>query len=154
MPNQPEDRFDLNRFLEAQEASYRQALSELRAGRKRTHWSWYILPQVIGLGSSAMSVRYAIKSLAEARAYLEHPVLGARLRECVAAMNAHAGFSASQVLGEIDAQKFRSCLTLFAQASGGSEPVFDEALNKYFSGQPDTATLAILASQKGVGGGA
>ena len=147
MPDQPIDPFDLNRFVKAQEASYQQALSELRAGRKRTHWSWYILPQVIGLGSSAMSVRYAVKSLAEAKAYLDHPVLGARLRECVAAMNAHTGLRASQVLGDIDAQKFRSCLTLFAQA-GSSEPVFDEALNKYFSGRPDAATLAMLASQQ------
>ena len=89
MPNRSDDPFDLNRFLEAQEESYQQALSELRAGRKRTHWSWFIVPQIIGLGSSGMSVRYAIKSLAEAKAYLEHPVLGARLRECVAAMNEH-----------------------------------------------------------------
>ena len=147
MPNRPDDPFDLNRFLEAQEGSYQQALSELRAGRKRTHWSWYIVPQIIGLGSSGMSVRYAIKSLAEAKAYLEHPVLGARLRECVAAMNEHTGLTASQVLGGIDAQKFRSCLTLFAQA-GRPEPVFDEALNKYFAGQPDDATLAILAAQQ------
>lgn len=140
----PDDPFDLNRFLEAQAASYRQALSELRAGRKRTHWSWYILPQLHGLGSSPMSVRYAIGSLAEAKAYLDHPVLGARLRECVAAMNAHEESSASRILGEIDALKFRSCLTLFSQA-GGSERVFRDALNKYFGGQADAATLAILA---------
>ena len=147
MPNRTDDPFDLNRFLEAQEGSYQDALSELRAGRKRTHWSWYILPQIVGLGFSGMSVRYAIKSMAEAKAYLEHPVLGARLRECVAAMNAHTGLSASQILGGIDALKFRSCLTLFAQA-GSPEPVFGEALNKYFAGQPDDATLAILADQQ------
>ncbi len=147
MPNLPHDPFDLNRFLAAQEASYQQALSELHAGRKRTHWSWFILPQVLGLGTSPMSVRYAIRSLAEAKAYLEHPVLGARLRECVAAMNTLTGLSASQVLGEIDAQKFRSCLTLFAHA-GNSEPVFSEALRKYFSSELDAATLAILASQQ------
>jgi uncharacterized protein (DUF1810 family) len=92
-----------------------------------------------------MSVRYAIGSLAEAKAYLQHPLLGARLRECVAAMNSLAGVSASEVLGEVDARKFRSCLTLFAQA-GPSEPVFSEALNRYFSGRPDAATVAILAS--------
>ena len=144
----PGDPFGLNRFVEAQAASYAQALAELRAGRKRSHWSWYVLPQVAGLGASPMSVRYAIRSLAEARAYLEHPLLEARLRECVAAMNAHTGSSASRILGEIDALKFRSCLTLFAQASG-SEAVFVEALDKYFSGDADPATLAILAAQQG-----
>lgn len=147
MSKQPSDPFHLNRFVEAQEASYQQALSELRAGKKRSHWSWYILPQVRGLGSSPMSVRYAIGSLAEAKAYLEHPLLGTRLRECVAAMSMHQGVSAREVLGEIDAQKFRSCLTLFAQA--GSESVFAESLNKYFSGKPDAATLAILAGRQG-----
>lgn len=142
--NQDNDPHDLARFVAAQEATYDRALAELRAGRKQTHWSWYILPQVRGLGSSPRSVRFAIESLAEARAYLEHPVLGSRLRECVAAMNAHTGMSAVEVLGEIDATKFRSCLTLFAKASGG-DPVFDVALAKYFSGHPDDATLALLA---------
>jgi uncharacterized protein (DUF1810 family)/catechol 2,3-dioxygenase-like lactoylglutathione lyase family enzyme len=144
---QANDPFELERFLEAQATSYAQALSELRAGRKRTHWSWFILPQIVGLGASPMSVRFAIRSLAEARAYLEHPVLGARLRECVAAMNSHTGLGASEVLGEIDAQKFRSCLTLFAHADS-SEPVFGEALDKYFSGTPDAATLGILGALK------
>ena len=153
MANRPTDPFDLERFLEAQETSYQQALSELRAGWKQTHWSWYILPQMLGLGSSPMSVRFAIRSLGEAKAYLEHPVLGSRLRECVAAINAHTGLSASQVLGETDAQKFRSCLTLFAQAAG-SDSIFDEALNKYFSGKPDAATLVILASSQGSSGDA
>jgi uncharacterized protein (DUF1810 family) len=146
MSNPPSDPFHLGRFVEAQEANYHRALSELRAGRKRSHWSWYVLPQVQGLGSSPMSVRYAIGSLAEAKAYLEHPLLGARLRECVAAMNMHTGLSAREVLGEIDARKFRSCVTLFAQAAG-TESVFAEALNKYFSGQPDAATLSILAGR-------
>lgn len=147
MSSQTSDPFHLSRFVEAQEASYQQALSELHAGRKQSHWSWYILPQVLGLGSSPMSVRYAIRSMAEAKAYLEHPLLGTRLRECVAAMNMHSGVSASEILGEIDAEKFRSCLTLFARAVG-SESVFAEALSKYFSGRPDAATLAILASQQ------
>jgi uncharacterized protein (DUF1810 family) len=138
------DPFDLNRFLEAQQRSYERALSELRAGLKESHWSWYILPQVLGLGSSAMSTRYAIKSLAEAKAYLAHPVLGPRLRECVAAMNAHSGLSATQILGDVDAHKFRSCLTLFAIADA-SERSFAAALTKYFDGKPDPATLAILS---------
>jgi len=148
MPSQPNDPFDLERFLEAQEANYRQALSELRAGLKQSHWSWYVLPQVTGLGTSPMSIRFSIRSLAEARAYLEHPILGARLRECVAAINAHTGLSASQILGEIDAQKFRSCLTLFTLADS-SEPVFGKALRKYFSGEPDAATLRIVAGLQG-----
>src|SRR5258705_9850602 len=138
------DPYNLNRFVEAQAASYDNALAELRAGRKRTHWSWYVFPQSRGLGSSAMSLRYAIGSLAEAVAYIEHAVLGPRLRECVTSMNSHRGLSASDVLGDIDAQKFHSCLTLFAQAAP-SELIFREALNKYFGGDLDAATLTILA---------
>ena len=148
MSSQSNDPFDLKRFLDAQRANYEEALSELRAGLKQTHWSWYVLPQVSGLGASAMATRYAIRSLAEAKAYLEHPILGARLRECVAAITAHTGLSANQILGEIDAQKFRSCLTLFSEAKS-SDPLFGEALNRYFAGRPDTATLAILTSQRG-----
>lgn len=144
------DPFDLKRFLEAQRETYECALAELRAGRKETHWSWYIFPQVLGLGSSAMSTRYAISSLAEARAYLEHPVLGARLRECITALNAHSGLSAERILGEVDAQKLRSCLTLFGQADSKG-PLFGEALTRYFAGREDAATLAILASQQGAG---
>ena len=140
------DPHDLDRFVEAQAANYDEALGELRAGRKRTHWSWYVFPQIRGLGSSAMSLRYAMGSLAEAVAYMEHPVLGPRLRESVASMNAHRGVSANDVLGDIDALKFWSCLTLFAQAAP-SEPVFGEALNRYFGGELDAATLAILAEQ-------
>lgn len=134
MLNESNDPFDLKRFHDAQRASYESALAELRAGKKEAHWSWYILPQVLGLGSSAMSTRYAIRSLAEARAYLRHPVLGTRLRECIAALNAHTSLSADQILGEVDARKLRSCLTLFG-----------EALTKYFAGREDAATLAILA---------
>ena len=141
------DPYDLNRFVEAQAANYDDALAELQAGRKRTHWSWYVFPQIRGLGSSAISVRYAIGSLAEAVAYTQHPVLGPRLCECVASMNSHHGLSADDVLGGIDAQKFRSCLTLFAQAAP-SEPVFKEALNRYFGGELDAATLHILAAQQ------
>ena len=145
------DPHDLDRFVEAQAASYPQALSELRAGRKRSHWVWYVLPQLHGLGSSAMSIRYAIKSLAEAKAYLEHPLLGTRLRECVTAMNTHVGLSAVGILGEIDAQKFQSCLTLFAQAAG-SKSLFGDALNQYFAGKVDAGTLALLAGEPGTRG--
>ncbi len=144
------DPYDLDRFVTAQETSYQQALAELRAGRKRSHWIWYILPQIQGLGTSALSRRYAIGSLAEARAYLEHPILGARLRECVAAVNAHGGLSAVEIFGSVDAAKFRSCCTLFAEVAG-TEEVFAEALNKYFAGRPDPATLAILAARHGRG---
>jgi uncharacterized protein (DUF1810 family) len=140
------DPFNLDRFVEAQASNYDDALAELRAGHKQSHWSWYVFPQIRGLGSSPMSVRYAIGSMAEANAYLEHPVLGPRLRECVKAMNAHRGLSATQILGDIDAQKFRSCLTLFAQAAS-SEAIFGDALKKYFGGTPDAATLAILAKR-------
>lgn len=144
--HQSNDPYALNRFLLAQENSYHLALSELRMGMKQSHWSWYILPQMRGLGYSAMSTRYGIKSLAEASAYLDHPVLGTRLRECVSAINKHNNISANQILGEIDAQKFQSCLTLFVQVSG-SGSVFGEALRKYFSGRPDKATLEILSRQ-------
>jgi uncharacterized protein (DUF1810 family) len=142
----PHDPFELHRFVQAQEATYPQALSELRAGRKRSHWSWYVLPQVRGLGSSAMSVRYAISGLSEAKAYLEHPVLGPRLLECVAAVNAHADKSAASILGDIDAKKFHSCVTLFAQVAGAHSP-FHDALAAHHGGVPDPATLAILARQ-------
>jgi uncharacterized protein (DUF1810 family) len=144
------DPYDLQRFVSAQEGSYAQALAELRAGRKRTHWIWYVLPQIEGLGTSAMSRRYAIGSLAEARAYLDHLILGPRLRECVAAVNAHDGLGAVEIFGSVDAAKFRSCCTLFAEVAG-TETVFAEALNKYFAGKPDPATLAILAARHGRG---
>lgn len=150
MPTTPPDPYNLQRFVEAHEGSYPQALAELRAGRKRTHWIWYVLPQIEGLGTSAMSRRYAISSLAEARAYLAHPVLGARLRECVAAVNAHDDLGAVEIFGSVDAAKFRSCCTLFAEVAG-TEMLFAEALNKYFAGKPDPATLAILAARRGRG---
>lgn len=134
---------DLSRFLEAQAGNYDDAIAELRAGRKTTHWSWYVLPQVAGLGSSRMSVRYAISGLAEARAYLDEPTLGARLRECVAAINDHRGTPPEAILGAIDARKFHSCVTLFSLvAEPGS--VFHEALAQHFSGKPDPLTMTIL----------
>jgi len=139
--------FDLRRFVEAQTSNYEEALAELRAGRKETHWSWYVFPQIRGLGSSPTSIRFAIHSLAEARAYLEHEILGARLRESVKAMNAHKGMSATRILGDIDAQKFRSCLTLFTRAAP-SERIFGEALLNFFDGVPDASTIDILARQQ------
>ncbi len=142
------DPFDLQRFVDAQAGDYAQALAELRAGHKRSHWIWYVLPQIAGLGRSALSQRYGIGSLAEARAYLAHPLLGARLRECVAALNTHRGQrSAVQVLGGIDATKCRSCLTLFDAAAGGTEPLFTDALDAFFDGERDPATLARWADE-------
>jgi uncharacterized protein (DUF1810 family) len=138
-----EDPFDLGRFVDAQAKDYARALAELRAGRKRTHWMWYVLPQLRGLGSSSMARLYGIGSAQEAAAYLAHPVLGPRLRECVAAMNALDGRSAVEVLGEIDAAKFRSCLTLFGSVDPG-DAVWRDALDAFFAGVPDDRTLAIL----------
>ncbi len=137
------DPFNLQRFVDAQAPVYDQVLRELQAGRKRSHWSWFIFPQLQGLGSSAMATRYAIGSLAEARAYLAHPVLGPRLEECVALVNQVEGRSAEAILGYPDDLKFRSCVTLFSQAAP-DRPVFRDALDKYFSGEPDPRTLERL----------
>jgi uncharacterized protein (DUF1810 family) len=141
------DPFDLERFVHAQRGSHDQALAELRGGRKETHWMWFVLPQLRGLGSSGIARRYGIASVAEARAYLAHPVLGPRLLECVAAMNALPGSDAERVLGSIDAVKFRSCLTLFAVAVP-EEPAFRGALDKYFGGRDDPRTLELLAQSR------
>jgi uncharacterized protein (DUF1810 family) len=128
------DPFDLERFLAAQDegGTYARALAELRAGRKTSHWMWFVFPQEAGLGQSAMSRRYAIGSLDEARAYLAHPLLGARLRECAAALLAVEGRSAVAILGEVDALKLRSSMTLFAAADPG-EPLFPAVLERYFA---------------------
>ena len=143
-----EDPYNLARFLEAQSGTVRgsdyvTALSELRNGRKRTHWMWYIFPQVAGLGSTDYAVRYAIRDLDEARAYLEHPFLGPRLIECTEALLAIEGRSALQIFGEIDRMKLRSSMTLFAQAAG-PDSVFARLLDKYFYGEPDGRTISIL----------
>jgi uncharacterized protein (DUF1810 family) len=130
---------DLRRFVEAQDGVYERALGELRRGRKTGHWMWFVFPQIAGLGFSAMSQRYAIGSLAEARSYLAHPVLGTRLRECAAAVVAVEDSSAEQIFGEIDAVKLRSSMTLFHRADP-AEPVFEAVLEKYFAGRPDPAT--------------
>ena len=150
MPRHDDDPFDLDRFVRAQAVNYADALAEMRAGRKVTHWSWYVLPQVRGLGSSALAVRYAISGLAEAKAFLDHPLLGARLAECVAAMSVHAGRSAASILGAVDAMKFHSCVTLFAQVAGEGS-VFHAALARFYDGVPDAATLAILQRAAGSG---
>jgi uncharacterized protein (DUF1810 family) len=147
LPDLPEDTFDLQRFVEAQAAAYPRALAELKAGRKQSHWMWFVLPQIAGLSSSATGLRYSIGSLEEAVAYLEHPVLGPRLRECVDAVNALDGRSATQVFGPDD-MKFRSCLTLFHRAAP-DEPRFSDALAKYFAGEQDAATLQLLAATYG-----
>ncbi len=138
------DRYDLGRFVAAQDGPYPEVLAELAAGRKTTHWMWYVFPQLRGLGHSAMSRRFGIGSLDEARAYLAHAVLGARLRECTRAMLAVQGADISRILGAPDDRKFHSCMTLFAHASGG-EPVFEEALRRFFGGVPDARTLELLA---------
>jgi uncharacterized protein (DUF1810 family) len=138
------DAFDLQRFVEAQARNYADALAELRAGRKASHWMWYVFPQVAGLGFSPMAQTYAIASLDEARAYLAHPLLGDRLRECVAATLAAAGRSAHEIFGSPDDVKFRSSLTLFT-AAAPDEPLFRQALERYFAGEPDPRTLGILA---------
>jgi uncharacterized protein (DUF1810 family) len=140
------DPYDLDRFVEAQAADYPRAQSELRAGEKRSHWMWYVFPQIDGLGHSAMSRRYSIKSAAEATAYLDHPVLGARLRECFAVVNDVAGRSALEIFGSPDDLKLRSCATLFDGVS--DEDIFYQALEKYFAGERDELTLRLLRTSK------
>jgi uncharacterized protein (DUF1810 family) len=137
------DAFDLDRFVQAQDGVWERALAELTAGAKRSHWMWFVFPQIEGLGNSAMAQRYAISGLEEARAYLAHPVLGPRLLACTAAMNRHDGMSARAILGQPDDMKFRSSMTLFA-AAAPTEPAFSAALERYFGGERDAATLARL----------
>ena len=142
-----DDEFSLRRFVAAQDAggTYERALAELRAGRKTSHWMWFVFPQIAGLGLSSTSRTYAISSLTEARAYLAHPVLGPRLRECAAILTGLPVRSAEQVLGGIDAQKLRSSMTLFARADP-AEPLFGQVLDHYFRGEPDAATDRLLAA--------
>jgi|SRR5689334_5911681 len=136
------DPYDLDRFVRAQAPDYARALSELRAGHKQSHWMWYVFPQIEGLGGSTMSRRYSIKSADEARAYLDHPLLVARLRECFAAVLSLEGRSAHEIFGSPDDLKLRSSATLFAAVSG--EAVFNDVLEKYFDGKPDEETLRRL----------
>jgi uncharacterized protein (DUF1810 family) len=137
------DDFDLQRFVEAQAPVFGAVRSELSAGRKRSHWMWFIFPQIAGLGFSAMAERYAISGLDEARAYLAHPLLGPRLRECCALVLIADAATAHAIFGSPDDMKLRSSLTLFAQAAP-DEPLFTNCLRKYYGGQPDQATLDRL----------
>jgi uncharacterized protein (DUF1810 family) len=134
---------NLERFVQAQAPVYARALAELKAGKKQSHWMWFIFPQIAGLGHSAMAQRYAIESLDEARTYLAHPLLGARLRECCQAVMDVEGKSAHAIFGTPDDLKFRSCLTLFAQAAP-DEKLFRAALDKYFDGHEDELTCRKL----------
>ena len=136
--------FDLDRFVTAQDPVYAQLTAELRAGVKRSHWMWFVFPQIAGLGFSAMAQRYAIASLDEARAYLAHPVLGPRLRDCVRLVLDIQGRDAHAIFGSPDDVKFRSSLTLFARAAP-DEALFRDALVKYYGGTEDAATLTKLA---------
>jgi uncharacterized protein (DUF1810 family) len=138
------DTFDLDRFVDAQaeNGTYIRAVTELHQGRKRTHWMWFVFPQIAGLGQSPTSQRYGISSLEEARAYLQHPILGPRLVECAHIVIALEG-SAEMIFGGIDAQKLRSSMTLFARASP-DEATFTQLLDRYFEGKNDAATLRLL----------
>ena len=141
------DPFDLGRFIAAQEGVYDSALAELKSGRKRTHWMWFIFPQVQGLGNSAMTIRFSVKSREEARQYLKHPVLGTRLRECANAVLAIEGRSVADIFRYPDDLKFKSSMTLFASvAEPGS--VFAQSLEKYFQGEQDSMTLEVLEATK------
>ena len=156
------DPHELKRFVNAQDAggTYERALAELRAGRKTSHWMWFVFPQIAGLGQSEMSRRYAIGSLEGAQAYLEHPVLGPRLVECSRALLGHESLSAEEIMGGIDAIKLRSSMTLFARAAQLASPrkasnsdasrgldgaeVFEQVLERYFGGEPDAETLRLV----------
>jgi uncharacterized protein (DUF1810 family) len=136
--------FDLERFIEAQQGIYNQVRSELAAGEKRSHWMWFIFPQIAGLGNSEMAQTYAIRSLDEAKAYLAHPVLGPRLRECTGLVNAIEGKRLSDIFSAPDDLKFHSSVTLFVRADGDPASVFAQALQRYFNGKQDAATLTRL----------
>jgi uncharacterized protein (DUF1810 family) len=138
-----QDPFDLDRFVQAQEGIYEQALGELRRGRKDSHWMWFIFPQVAGLGRSPMAQAFAIGSAEEGEAYLAHPVLGTRLKQCTEAVLTHADKSAEQIFGAIDAVKLRSSVTLFGALAGPASP-FALCLQRFFNGEADPATLAFL----------
>jgi uncharacterized protein (DUF1810 family) len=135
--------FDLQRFVDAQDPVYPQVLQELRAARKRTHWMWFVFPQLAALGMSSMARHYGLSGMAEARAYLAHPVLGLRLRECCEALLANGASDPHAVFGSPDDLKLRSCLTLFAAADPG-EALFVKVLDRYYGGEPDARTIALL----------
>ncbi|HET9872677.1 MAG TPA: DUF1810 domain-containing protein [Propionibacteriaceae bacterium] len=137
--------YDLERFVAAQDSggTYQRVVAELRNGRKASHWMWFVFPQISGLGRSAMAQKYAITSVAEARAYLGHPVLGPRLLECAQILLSLRDTTAERILGDIDAMKLRSSMTLFQRAEP-SQPVFGQVLHQYFDGGPDPATERLL----------
>jgi uncharacterized protein (DUF1810 family) len=137
------DPHDLRRFLDAQASNYTDALAELRAGRKRSHWMWYVFPQYAGLGHSTMAQRYSIKNVAEADAYLRHPILGPRLLECAEALLVHDARSAYEILGSPDDLKLRSSATLFSHVSPTGSP-FHRLLDKFFAGEPDRRTVELI----------
>jgi len=137
------DPHNLQRFVDAQSGVFDQVLAELRQGRKRSHWMWFIFPQIAGLGSSEMAQRFAISGREEALAYLNHPVLGPRLRECTALVNKVSGGTVEDIFGYPDHLKFRSSMSLFARVAPDEE-VFRAALEKYFDGKPDAATVARI----------
>jgi uncharacterized protein (DUF1810 family) len=140
------DPFELERFVKAQDPVIEEVSAELKRGAKEGHWMWFVFPQLKGLGSSWMAEKYGISSLDEAKAYLAHPVLGPRLIECTGLLNRVKGRSAEQILGSIDALKFRSSMTLFSAAAPGDE-TFRTALDKYFGGKPDQLTLDRLVKR-------
>ena len=148
----PDDPFDLARFVAAQDegGTYERALREVEQGRKLTHWMWFVYPQLAGLGRTETSRFYAISGLDEARAYLAHPLLGARIRACARAAAAVKGRSAEQVFGSTDASKLRSSMTLFGVADP-AEPAFEAVLDRYFDGDPDPLTLRLLGQSAGSG---
>lgn len=143
----PDDPFTLSRFLQAQQRDYATAVQELKQGHKRSHWMWYVFPQFKGLGSSSTSTRFAIRSLDEAKAFLDHPVLGQRLRECTEIVLTHQDKESRETFGDPDYLKFRSCMTLFAEVSQGTS-VFQEALDAFHGGHKDPATLELLAEER------
>lgn len=142
------DPYDLKRFTAAQEGIYGGVLAELRSGRKRSHWMWFIFPQIDGLGHSPTAMYYAIKGIAEARAYLDHPLLGARIEECAEAVLAVEGRSASAIFGYPDDMKLKSSMTLFAAVAEDPGSVFNRVLDKYYGGGKDSATLRILGIEE------
>ena len=144
---QGSDPFQLSRFVDAQDKIYDRALAELKDGRKRSHWMWFVFPQIEGLGFSSTTQYYSIKSLEEARRYLDHPVLGKRLRECTETILALEGLSASSIFGYPDDLKLKSSMTLFAGVAEG-QSVFMRVLEKYYQGNPDERTVAILERLK------
>lgn len=147
MPGSSDDRYDLERFIKAQDPVYATVTAELREGRKQTHWIWFIFPQVEGLGHSSMATRYAVKSRDEAAAYLAHPLLSTRLMECTELVLAHSGTSAHEIFGSPDDLKFRSSMTLFGAVS--ARAIFQTALDSFYDGAADEATLHILRAWAG-----